>query len=142
MRVQGQGAKGNLVWGSGCWHEASDSTRTGQFPYPPNLQLNEETGSIFYLKALTVLSAIFWVAALPGKPRRLLIYTDSMNTIGMFNSMRAEPGHNTILTEAVDTLIDIGVSLRDFHISGEANSTADALSRSTFDIIHAQQPRL
>ena len=65
-----------------------------------------------------------------------------MNTVDMFNSMRAEPGYNTILMEAVDTLIDIGVSLRVFHIPGEENSIADALSRSMFDIVRAQQPRL
>jgi hypothetical protein len=65
-----------------------------------------------------------------------------MNTVEMFNSMRADPGYNTILMEAVDTLIETGISLRVFHIAGEDNTVADALSRSMFDIIRAQQPRL
>jgi hypothetical protein len=138
------GARGQGKPGLGFWVPARrlGFYADGAVPYPPNLRLNEETGSIFYLEALTVLSAIFWVGTLARKPHRLLVYTDSMNTVDMFNSMRAEPGYNTILMEAVDTLIDIGVSLRVFHISGEENSIADALSRSMFDIVRAQQPRL
>jgi len=138
------GAKGQGKPGLGFWVPSRDLGfyADGAVPYPPNLRLNKETGSIFYLEALTVLSAIFWVGTLASKPRRLLIYTDSMNTVEMFNSMRANPGYNTILMEAVDALIDMRVSLRVFHISGKENTIADALSHSMFDVIHAQQPRL
>ncbi|KIM20799.1 hypothetical protein M408DRAFT_123195, partial [Serendipita vermifera MAFF 305830] len=64
----------------------------GDVPYPPDLVHNHELGSIFYLEALTVLAAIFWAEDQPDRPRRLLIYTDSMNTVDMFHSMRADPG--------------------------------------------------
>jgi hypothetical protein len=93
----------------------------GVVPCPPNLQLNEKTGSIFCLKAHAVLSAVSWVGTLSRRPRQLLIYTGGINTVDMVNSMRAEHGYNTVMVEAVDTLIDIGLPLRVFHISSEEN---------------------
>ncbi|KIM22103.1 hypothetical protein M408DRAFT_31617, partial [Serendipita vermifera MAFF 305830] len=114
----------------------------GDVAYPPDLTYNRDLGSIFYLEALTVLASIFWVEQVKTRPKRLLIYTDSMNTVAMFNSMRADPGYNTILMEAVGALLDMGISLRVFHIPGEENVIADALSRSLFDVVRAQCPQL
>jgi hypothetical protein len=113
----------------------------GQGPdeYPPNLQ---KTGSIFFLEALCVLSALNWASTLPTLPTRLLIYTDSINTADMFSSLRAEPGYNDILMAAVEILLDKQFSLRVFHVAGKDNTIADALSRSYFDVIHQSQPRL
>ena len=138
------GSKGQGKPGLGFWVPSREVGfyADGTVPYPPNLAVNKETGSIFYLEALSVLSAIFWVERLTNHPRKLLIYTDSMNTVDMFNSMRADPGYNTILMEAVEILLDTGISLRVFHIPGEENIVADALSRGLFDILRAQQPRL
>jgi hypothetical protein len=138
------GAMGQGKPGLGFWAPARDVGfyADGLVPYPTNLRLNQEMGSIFYLEALTVLSALLWVETLTHRPRRLLIYTDSMNTVEMFGSMRADPGYNTILMESVNILIDSGISLRVFHIPGERNAIADALSRSMFDTVRTQQPHL
>jgi hypothetical protein len=107
--------------------------------YPPNLR---HPGSIFYLEALCILAAILWSASLNPPPKRLLIYTDSINSADMFNTMRANPGYNDILMTAVEALIDNAISLRVYHIAGEENTIADALSRSYFDLIQQQQPNL
>jgi hypothetical protein len=138
------GAMGQGKPGLGFWAPARNMGfyADGSVPYPPNLRLNQEMGSIFYLEALTVLSALLWVETLTRRPHRLLIYTDSMNTVEMFSSMRADPGYNTILMESVNILIDTGISLRVFHIPGEKNAIADALSRSMFDTVRTQQPHL
>ena len=138
------GSKGQGKPGLGFWIPSRNEGfyADGSIAYASNLVFNKDTGSIFYLEALSVLSAIFWVDQLSTRPRRLLIYTDSMNTVDMFNSMRAEPGYNTILMEAVDALLDMEVSLRVFHIPGEDNTIADALSRGLFDVIRVQQPHL
>jgi hypothetical protein len=138
------GAMGQGKPGLGFWAPARDVGfyADGLVPYPTNLQLSQEMGSIFYLEALTVLSALLWVETLTRRPRRLLIYTDSMNTVEMFGSMRADPGYNTILMESVNILIDSGISLWVFHIPGERNAIANALSRSMFDTVRTQQSHL
>lgn len=138
------GAKGHAKPGLGFWIPSRNQGfyADSSVAYATNLTFNKDMGSIFYLEALCVLSAIFWVKQLASKPRRLLIYTDSMNTVDMFSSLRADPGYNTILMEAVDALLDMDVSLRVFHVAGEENIVADALSRGLFDIIRVRQPHL
>ena len=138
------GARGLAKPGLGFWVPSRHVGfyADGDVAYPPDLVHNQELGSIFYLEALAVLSAIYWADSLSIRPKRLLIYSDNMNTVGMFNSMRADPGYNTILMAAVDVLLDSNISLRVFHIAGEANVVADALSRSLFDVVRAQQPLL
>jgi hypothetical protein len=65
-----------------------------------------------------------------------------MNMVEMFGSMWADPGYNTILMESVNILIDLGISLRVFHIPGEKNAITDVLSCSMFDTVWTQQPHL
>ncbi|KIM26683.1 hypothetical protein M408DRAFT_72399 [Serendipita vermifera MAFF 305830] len=138
------GARGHAKPGLGFWVPSRNIGlfADGDVPYPPDLVHNHELGSIFYLEALTVLAAIFWAEDQPGRPRRLLIYTDSMNTVDMFHSMRADPGYNMILMAAVDVLLDSNISLRVHHIPGEENVIADALSRSLFNVVRSQHPLL
>ena len=50
---------------------------------PPDALLN----TIFFYEALCVVSAILWVSELPQVPCRLLIFTDSLNTVELFNSL-------------------------------------------------------
>ncbi|KZT22419.1 hypothetical protein NEOLEDRAFT_661863 [Neolentinus lepideus HHB14362 ss-1] len=85
--------------------------------------------SIFYFEALAVLSAIEYAAKLQPCPGRLVIFSDSSNTVDMFNTLRAITPYNEILQCAVDILLDTGIDLRVQHIPGEKNVVADALSR-------------
>jgi hypothetical protein len=86
--------------------------------------------NIFFLEAYAVTSAIFHVVhnVFP-LPHRLVIYTDSSNTVDLFNTLHASPGYNPILITAVDLLLSSHISLRVLHIPGHENVVADALVR-------------
>ena len=53
--------------------------------------------SIFYYEALCIMSAIAWAVQLKDFPSRLLIFTDSMNTVEMFHSLSAQSGYIYLL---------------------------------------------
>ncbi|THU77583.1 hypothetical protein K435DRAFT_877665 [Dendrothele bispora CBS 962.96] len=56
------------------------------------------THGIFFYEALSVLSAlVFATGSLSPSPRHIVIYTDNMNTVDMFNTLKATPDHNTLL---------------------------------------------
>jgi hypothetical protein len=60
----------------------------------------------------------------------------------MFNTLRAQPLYNPLLITAVDLLLDHGVDLCIFHIPGQDNIVADALSRFHFDMVALYAPSL
>ena len=99
-------------------------------------------GDIFFNEALAVVSALSWTTTLTSPPRRILIHTDSMNTVDIFHSLSAKSEYNTILLFAVEILMDCNVDLRVIHIPGERNTIADALSRSLFDVAYTLAPNL
>jgi len=87
---------------------------------------------IFYFEALCVAAALECAHLSTADGARILIYTDNMNTVDIFNSLRCKPEYNPILCFAVDILIDGDHDLRVLHVPGEANVVADALSRRQF----------
>jgi hypothetical protein len=90
------------------------------------------TGTIFYFEALCILSAILHATTLGVMVNRLVVYTDNLNTVQIFNSLSALPAYNEILKCSVDHLLsnlDHPINLRVLHIAGELNTVADALSR-------------
>src|SRR5882724_6806699 len=98
--------------------------------------------TIFYFEALAIASAILWASGLEPGIRRLLIFTDSLNCVDMFNSLRAQEGYNDILLFVVQILISSKISLRVFHIPGTDNCIADALSRHLFNMALTLSPGL
>jgi hypothetical protein len=84
---------------------------------------------IMYKEALAILSALdFAVSHTVTRQRRLVIFTDSFDSVQMFNSLKAPPHSNPILMTAVDIILSSGVLLRVFHIPGQSNVIADGLS--------------
>ncbi|KIJ36430.1 hypothetical protein M422DRAFT_179365, partial [Sphaerobolus stellatus SS14] len=65
---------------------------------------------------------------------RLLVYSDSLDFVEMFHSLRAREGYNELLLFVTALLIDNRISLRVCHVAGVNNPVADALSRALFDL--------
>jgi hypothetical protein len=60
---------------------------------------------IFYFEALTVLCIVEKACTLTSIPQRLVVFSDNMNTIDIFNSLRVKPSYNTILKSTVTLLL-------------------------------------
>lgn len=98
--------------------------------------------TIFWFEALTVLAALHWAAALPLKPKRITIFTDNLNTVQMFDSLRSHSPYDLILLDAVRIMISAEVDIRVCHIAGTANIVADALSRGLLSLATQHMPKL
>ncbi|KZW04026.1 DNA/RNA polymerase, partial [Exidia glandulosa HHB12029] len=83
---------------------------------------------IFFFEALAVCSALHWASTLNPPPRRLVVFTDSDNTVAMNNTLKCKPAYNSILLHTCDILMATGIKFRAFHIAGVDNVVADALS--------------
>ncbi|KAJ7163855.1 hypothetical protein C8R43DRAFT_1086249 [Mycena crocata] len=84
---------------------------------------------IFFYEALCVCAALHRAAILLPKGSRLTIYTDSSNSVDIFNSLKALPAYNDILKSSVDIQLEHGIELRVLHVPGKFNSVADSISR-------------
>ena len=106
---------------------------------PPGMQ-----GNIFWYEALTVLAALRWACSLPRRtsPFRVAIFTDNLNTVQIFHSLRAEGHFVDILLVACSLLIEAQppIDLRVWHVPGVVNIVADALSRNLIDIMRQYCP--
>jgi hypothetical protein len=77
---------------------------------------------IFFLELVAILSAIHHLACLPHPPRRLLLFTDSLNSVAVFNSLSAsEILHNSVLLAVAKIILQSGIDLRVRHIDGKDN---------------------
>jgi len=94
-----------------------------------SMPANKLLATIFYYEALAIASAILWATGLRPSVNHLLIYTNSLNCIDMFNSLHAQEGYSDILLFTVCMIISTKISLRIFHIPGTDNAVANALSQ-------------
>ena len=92
---------------------------------------------IFYYEALVVASPCNDLKATMPHYSQIIIYTDSMNTVDMFSSLKCQPEFNPLLQHCVDVMISKEFRIRVLHIPGERNNVADAISWREF--YHAQQ---
>ena len=112
--------------GLGFWYP---STHLGFYaPTPPN----PLASAIFYFEALCVLCALSDAARHIENGARLLIYTDNLNSMHIFNSLSCLPSYNHLLRRAVDVLLSHNIDLCVLHVPGVDNGVADALSRCHF----------
>ncbi|KAF5343376.1 hypothetical protein D9758_015628 [Tetrapyrgos nigripes] len=98
-----------------------------------------EPSRIFFYEVLAVVSALTFAASF-NHFHRIVIFTDNLNTVSMFNSLHAKPDYNPLLITAMNTLLDNNLQLRVLHIPGSENVIADAISRSNFDIVASKHP--
>ncbi|KIM37658.1 hypothetical protein M413DRAFT_42890, partial [Hebeloma cylindrosporum] len=86
--------------------------------------------TIYYWEAYAVLSAFYWILhSTNPTPRRVVIYSDNLNSVHLFSSLRATVELNPIALTAADLMLRFDCQLRVAHISGKQNQVADALSR-------------
>ncbi|KAL6309354.1 hypothetical protein BKA93DRAFT_723692 [Sparassis latifolia] len=97
---------------------------------------------IFWYEALAVLSALQWAISLPSRYSRIAIFTDNLNTVQIFNSLRVSEGFEDLLLFACGLLIASDVDLRVWHIAGTDNLVADALSRHLIHVALQHVPQL
>ncbi|THU81569.1 hypothetical protein K435DRAFT_595510, partial [Dendrothele bispora CBS 962.96] len=96
---------------------------------------------IFFRELLAILCLLHHVASFSSPPRRVLIHSDSLNSVEVLNSLRAsESSHNSILLAIADIILKTGIDLRVRHIPGKDNIRADLLSRLLFDDYKHQFP--
>lgn len=98
-------------------------------PCPPTISID-----IFFLELVAILSAIHHVASFSKPPRRLLLWTDSLDAVGILNSLNASNAlHNAPLSAISEVILASGLDLRVRHIPGKENIRADLLSRLLLD---------
>jgi hypothetical protein len=122
---------------SDALHVYCDASGTGMgFWYPAlnlgfqsNLPPRSPVDDIFFHEALCVGSAIHDAVTRLPRHGRLAIYTDSLNSVYMYNSLSGGPGFNRLLMDVVEVILAFEVDFRVFHVSGECNVVADHLSR-------------
>ncbi|KZV95322.1 hypothetical protein EXIGLDRAFT_588254, partial [Exidia glandulosa HHB12029] len=101
-----------------------------------------EDPSIIFNESLCTLAALNWACSTVPSARRIAVYTDSHVTVDMFDSLKALPAYNGILLAACERMLSSGVSARFWHVPGEMNSVADALSRDKLDLALQLSPGL
>jgi hypothetical protein len=97
-------------------------------PVPPTL-LGK---MIFVYEAVAATSAIdnLWER---GRDLKIILYTDSLNTVDIFNSLHCLSAFNPLLLFCVDTCISNKFDLRVLHVPDVENEVADAISRRNFE---------
>ena len=84
------------------------------------------SNTIFYFEAISVLSAILHSTTMGLMICKLVVYTDNLNTVQIFNSLSALPEYNDILKAAIDhLLLDLTnpIQLHIIHVPGDSNNT-------------------
>lgn len=99
------------------------------WPSPSSVKVD-----ILFYELLAILSAVEHAATLPTPPPHLLIWTDSLDSVAIFDFLQAREACHNVLVLAVAKLILIsGIDLRIQHISGKENLCADLLSHLLLD---------
>jgi hypothetical protein len=98
-------------------------------PSPAGTKIN-----IFFLKLMVIVSAIHHAGSLDRPPQHLLIWTDSLDSVAVLNSLHAvKTLHNSPLLAIASIILQTGMDLRVRFIEGKMNICADMLSRLLVD---------
>jgi hypothetical protein len=96
--------------------------------FQSNLPDRSPVQDIFFSEALCVSAAIHDAVTRLPENGRLAVYTDSLNTVYLFNSLSAGPGYNPLLMVIIEVILIFRIDFRVFHVSGDKNIVADHLS--------------
>jgi hypothetical protein len=95
----------------------------------------------FFRELLAILSLIHHIALKSSPPHHILIFTDSLDSVDVLNSLAArESSHNSILLAIAGIILKTGIDLRVRHIPGKLNIRADLLSRLLLEDYKLQFP--
>ena len=90
---------------------------------------------------MAIVSAIHHAGSLDRPPHRLLIWTDSLDSVVVLNSLHAtESLHNAPLLAIASIILHTGMDLRVRFIEGKLNTRADMLSRLLVDEYQRKYP--
>jgi hypothetical protein len=112
--------------GLGFWYPSSALAFYSSTPKDSEVSIN------FYFEALCVFCALTDVANRARRGAKIVIYTDNLNTVQMFNSLSCLPEYNHLLRHSVDILVTHNIDLRVLHVPRDQNFVANALSRCCF----------
>ncbi|KAJ3747637.1 hypothetical protein DFH05DRAFT_1601498 [Lentinula detonsa] len=85
---------------------------------------------IFFRELLAILSALHHIASMSTPLYHLLIYSDSLDSVQVLNSLAVkESSHNSILLAIAGIILKTGIDFRVRHVPGKDNIRADLLSR-------------
>ncbi|KIK77955.1 hypothetical protein PAXRUDRAFT_165288 [Paxillus rubicundulus Ve08.2h10] len=84
--------------------------------------------SIFYYEAVTVCAAMCEVVTQLPHGSCLVVFTDNLNTMQMFNSLVALTPMNWMLISMVDMLLHSDIDFQVFHVLGIHDTVVDHLS--------------
>lgn len=125
----------SLTKGMGFVHDHSGFYYPLQ-PCPPEIAID-----IFFLELVAILSAISYASTRDQPPRRLLIFTDSLDSVGVLRSLGArQPIHNGVVRAIAGIAMESGIDIRVRHIAGGNNVRADMLSRLLIDEYQRSYP--
>lgn len=111
------------------------------FAYSISPSNAKEKIDIFFLELVAILSAVHHIALFPHPPKKVLLWTDSLDSVAAYSSLRAsESMHNSVLLALAGILLETGIDLRIRHIAGKENIRADLLSRLMIDEFHRRFP--
>jgi len=83
---------------------------------------------IYYFEALCVVSTLNHIATHHPHASKVIIYTDNLNTIHIFSSLRCHPEINHLLLYTANILSSQNIDLRVLHVPGDDNVIVDAIS--------------
>jgi hypothetical protein len=109
--------------------------------YSP-VPLDTASDIIFYFEALAVAGALDNLRTSAMNSSKIIVYTDSLNTVNIFNTLRCLPKFNPLLRHCVDIILENKFDVRVLHIPGVDNVVADAISRREFDKASRLVPEL
>ena len=125
----------SLCFGLGCFY-ALNTLVYQLHPPPPNMKID-----IFFLELIVILSAIFHIASFPSPPWWLLLFSDSLDSVSILNSLSAsEPIHSAPLLAIAEIILCSGINLHVHHVPGSKNVWVDMLSRLLLDDYSWQFP--
>ena len=131
-----------VLWTNASLHLglAFVSARRG-FTYSLSSSNVKEKIDVFFLELVAILSAVHHAALFPCPPKKLLLWTKSLDSVAAYSSLRAsQPLHTSVLLALAGILLETGIDLRIRLAAEKENIRADLLSRLMIDEFHRRFP--